>query len=210
MKNITLNHEAPENYMIYGNGAKAILRQASVSIPKNSSVETVEDVMLATDGIQFPWGDCQNPPENWDGWGLSGLNHYRWFVGNNGRIGGAYNVRMPNGYYRFHLLQDQGCSSPDSLHGNEGYIVVKDTSPVDKLIYRLMTKYVRDHVGVDGGRIQISPIINNVCYFSFGGRCSTCPNLDESKEQFTSHIVQEMYKKGSEISLQDYTPALIV
>ena len=110
--------------------------------------------------------------------GIGGLIHDCWFKTTDGRFGGAPNVpeQLPGSLRRCLLLDGGGCVD-DVLEENEGYAIVRDTSPQDMDMYRLVQMHAAQHVGADGGAIIMSPIgEDGIVNVGFVGRCQLCPN----------------------------------
>lgn len=171
--------------LIAPNGRLAICRHPLPEIPTGCRMATGAELLCANRGNPFPWGHLPKPHEHNRHWhdrrlGVGGLFHHRWFLTTDGRFGGAENVpTTPPGSLRSSLLYDGGGLPSDSLAENEGYAVVRETTPADLRAFREIQMYAATHVMADGGAIVCSPLTaTNTIYVGFVGRCQICPNAE--------------------------------
>ncbi|MEM1311971.1 MAG: hypothetical protein AAGF07_00730 [Patescibacteria group bacterium] len=199
-----MNPNNLQDYIILRGGRLAMFREASKSIPPFAEIGRIEEC-LNSFTTTYPWGNFPDIPEGWNYQGVAGLSHKLWFVTKDGRrFGGAANV-APGGFYRFNLLVDQGDTSLSSLSENEGYAIVTAVDDCSYFIYRLVTRFIGQHAGVDGGNVIISPMINGEVFYQFTGRCSTCPNKYLSADNFVDYMKAGIKKEKPDLQAIDFT-----
>lgn len=175
--------QAQDMWMLLPPGRTALLRFATQSLPRDCRLASLSEVYAANLGQIFPWGNYPDDSKASRLWrqhriGYGGLYHHKWFVTQQGRIGGADNVpkQLP-GSLRHALIIDGGESLDGQLAENEGYAVVKDVSTDNEDFYRRVQLHAAEHVSADGGFIILSPLYQgNKAYVGFVGRCQSCPN----------------------------------
>lgn len=87
----------PQNWLLLPPGNMAICREPLDHVPEGCQLASVRDVLTANLGRPFPWGQMNTPSPTAKLWherrmGYGGLHHEKWFVTQEGRVGGARNV----------------------------------------------------------------------------------------------------------------------
>ena len=175
--------DAQDMWMLLPPGDTAVLRFAADKIPAGCRQATLAEIYAANLGQIFPWGNYPDTSKASRLWhqhriGYGGLYHHKWFVTQQGRVGGADNVpKTLPGSLRHAMILDGGISADGILAENEGYAVVKEVPPENHDFYRRVQMHAAEHVAADGGFIILSPLFEgNKAYAGFVGRCQSCPN----------------------------------
>ena len=165
-------------------GSLAIAREPLDTIPEGSRMATGAELIVANLGKPFPWGQLPTPEKASFYWrnyrmGVGGLFHHRWFLTQDGRLGGAQNVpEVLPGSLRSCLFYDGGRVPEEwGLAENEGFAVVRTTTASDQETFRRVQLHAARHVMADGGSIILSPETEEgINWVGFVGRCQFCPN----------------------------------
>lgn len=180
-----INHVS--SWILLPPGNRAILRFAADEMPEGSefSLATATDLLAANLGHPYPWGHMPNGEDASKMWreqniGRGGLDFTKWFITQDGRLGGAANVpRKLPGSLRSCLHYDGGQSH--DMAGNEGYAVIRKVNEINRDIYRAVQMHAAEYVSADGGHITVSPIDpeTHEVFIGFAGRCQDCPNPEK-------------------------------
>lgn len=172
-----------EMWLLLPPGDTALLRFPAASIPDDCRLATLAEVYAANLGQMFPWGqfpDAARASRLWQQHriGFGGLYHHKWFITQQGRVGGADNVpKSLPGSLRHAMLLDGGLALLDALADNEGYALVRSVPLANRDFYRAVQMHAAEHVAADGGAIIVTPLFDgNKAKVGFVGRCQSCPN----------------------------------
>lgn len=197
------------NWIVLPGGIWALHRfgvESLSEIPLNGRQATIAEVISASHGYLYPWGNTLEPQLGnllWNKFhmGLDALSHKKWFVCSDGRIGGAENVLTTGpGAGRYSYYVQGGLAEVDSLSQNEVYGVCIRTDAITQVLYGAIVKQILGPVGSgDAGRIIMSPVKNGIAYVGFTGRCAVCPN---QKHQSFEQLQKVLNDQGFNVELR--------